>query len=50
VLSDNFSARSKKLLRNRRQFFDPELPSQPSVFPTVGEEYGDLRETARLPV
>ena len=50
VLLDDFSARFEKLLRNRRQFFDPELLRQPSVFPTVGEEYGDFRETARLPV
>jgi hypothetical protein len=50
VLSNNLGTCLEKIFHNRGQLFDPELLCQPSIFPTNGEEYRYLRETARLPV
>ena len=50
VLSYDPGARLEKFFRHRSHLFDPKLLSQASVFPTIGEEYRYLRETARLPV
>jgi hypothetical protein len=50
LLSNDSGARLEKFFRNRGQLFDPKLLRQASIFPTIGEEYRYLRETARLPV
>ena len=50
MFPDDLRAHLEKFLGNRRQLFDPQFLSESRVAAAVGEEHGDFRETARLPV